>query len=165
MNLEGVMETLARLDNAQEAVENAMTEAFAYAGEYAVAGIRTGNMSQWNDQTGNLRSSVGYSVVIESGFDTVMRGSDGSEAGKLLCEQLAREYASHPYALIIVAGMDYAVYVEAIENKVVLAGGQLWLEGNIGKILQSKVCDIHCNAGRKSQHFLYGITHYPTALP
>lgn len=145
MNLDGVMETLARLDNAQEAVENAMTEAFAYAGEYAVAGIRMGNMSQWNDQTGNLRSSVGYSVVrkgqvvIESGFDTVMRGSDGSETGKLVCEQLAREYASHPYALIIVAGMDYAVYVEAIENKVVLAGGQLWLEGNIGKILQSKV--------------------------
>lgn len=145
MSLKGFMETIALFDNAQGAVEDAMTEAFAYAGEYAVAGIRTGSMSQWNDQTGNLRSSIGYSVVrkgqvsIESGFETVKGGSDGSETGKILCEQLAREYASYPYALIIVAGMDYAVYVEALENKVVLAGGQLWLEGNIGKILQSKV--------------------------
>lgn len=145
MSLKGAMETLSRLDNAQEAVEDAMTEAFAYAGEYAVAGIRKGSMSQWNDQTGNLRSSVGYSVVkkghvvVESGFDTVMGGSDGSATGNRLCDQLASEYSSYPYALIVVAGMEYAVYVEAIENKVVLAGGQLWLEGNIGKILQSKV--------------------------
>lgn len=145
MTLEGVHATLARMSMAQEEIENAMTQAFAYAGEYAVAGIRMGSMSKWNDQTGNLRSSVGYSVVkrghvvIESGFDTVKRGFDGSETGKRLIEQLAAEYSSYPYVLIIVAGMDYAVYVEAIDNKVVLAGGQLWVESNIAKILQARI--------------------------
>lgn len=145
MTLEGVHSTFARIRMAQEEIENAMTQAFAYAGEYAVAGIRRGSMSKWNDQTGNLRSSVGYSVVkkgqvvIESGFDTVMRGSDGSKTGKRLIDQLAAEYSSYPYVLIIVAGMDYAVYVEAIENKVVLAGGQLWVEDNIARILQARI--------------------------
>lgn len=145
MTLEGVHATLARMSMAQEEIENAMTQAFAYAGEYAVAGIRMGSMSKWNDQTGNLRSSVGYSVVkrghvvIESEFDTVKRGFDGSETGKRLIEQLAAEYSSYPYVLIIVAGMDYAVYVEAIDNKVVLAGGQLWVESNIAKILQARI--------------------------
>lgn len=145
MTLQGVAATLARIERAREGVDNAILEAFAYAGEYAVRGIRTGEMSKWNDQTGNLRSSVGYSVVrkgsvvIESGFDTVLGGAEGSATGKRLINQLAHEYSGYPYVLIIVAGMEYAVYVEAIENKVVLAGGQLWTENNIGKILQGRV--------------------------
>lgn len=145
MSLKGVTATLARIDKAQEDIDNSILEAFAYTGGYAVRGIRTGDMSKWNDQTGNLRSSVGYSVVrkgsvvIESGFDTVLGGAVGSNTGKRLIEQLAHEYSQYPYVLIIVAGMEYAVYVEAIENKVVLAGGQLWVENNIGKILQGRV--------------------------
>lgn len=145
MSLKGVTATLARIGKAQEDIDNSILEAFAYTGEYAVRGIRTGDMSKWNDRTGNLRSSIGYSVVrkghvvMESGFEVVAGGNEGSATGRQLMRQLAAEYSQYPYVLIIVAGMEYAVYVEAIENKVVLAGGQLWAENNIGKILQGRV--------------------------
>lgn len=145
MTLEGVRATLARMDSAREALDDATLDAFAYAGEYAVRGIRTGDMSEWNDQTGNLRSSVGCcvarkgSVVTESGFGTVLGGAEGSDTGKGLAYQLAHEYSQYPYVLIVVAGMKYSVYVEAARGKVVLAGGQLWAENNIGKILQGRI--------------------------
>ena len=40
-----------------------------------------------------------------------------------------------------------------------------WYRNRRWKILQWKVCNLHCDAGRKSQHFLYGFAYNPTALP
>jgi hypothetical protein len=59
-----------------------------------------------------------------------------------LCERLASEYASFRFALVIVAGEDYAAYVEAIESKVVLAGGQLYIEGNIERMLTERIAKV-----------------------
>ena len=42
-----------------------------------------------------------------------------------MISQLASEY-SNTYALVVVAGMNYADYVEALENKDVLASTELW---------------------------------------
>lgn len=145
MTLSGVQSALARMNLARDAADAAITEAFCYGGEYAVRGIRTGGMSGWNDQTGNLRSSIGYVVmsggrtVGVSGFEAVGGGAEGSSEGKRVAARLAREYSQYPHALIVVAGMEYAAYVEAIDGKVVLAGGQLWLEGNIGKVVRSRI--------------------------
>lgn len=145
MTVQGADAVCRRLDKAGETVSSAILTAFAYAGELAVKGIRTREFSSWEDQSGNLRSSIGYAVaqngrvVIMSGFDVVAGGKEGAANGKKMTAELAREYAQHPFVLIVVAGMEYAVYVEAMENKVVLAGGQLWLENNIGKILQREV--------------------------
>ena len=145
MTMKGVKATLAMLDRAEAGMEEAMIEAFAYVGEYVVAGIRKGDMSTWNDQTHNLRSSIGYGVaknghiVLESSFGVVSGGAEGSTTGKGLLEKLTTDYSKYRYVLVVVAGMDYAVYVEAMENKVVLAGGQLWAENNVTKILQSRV--------------------------
>lgn len=161
MTMNGALETLRRLEKAGDALDAALTEAFALAGEYAVRGIRTGEMSSWNDQTGNLRSSIGYAVCSKgrierrvtdaaaqqqptepSARDAALKGS-AQNHGKAMAEKaiadLAGEYSSYPHVLIIVAGMSYAVYVEAIESKVVLAGARLWLDNNIGKILQARV--------------------------
>ena len=145
MTLKGVRSTLARLEEAGKAVDDSITEALAYAGEYTVAGIRSGSMSNWIDRTGNLRSSIGYSIsrkgniIAQSGFEVVSGGMEGSGAGKQLSQELAQQYSQYPFALIIVAGMNYAVYVEAIESKSVLSGGQLWVENNIGKIVEARV--------------------------
>lgn len=145
MTLDGVQSTLARMNLARKAADAAITDAFCYGGEYAVRGIRTGAMSGWDDQSGNLRSSVGYIVmsggrtVVESGFDAVGGGTEGSSEGKRVSGLLAREYSQSPHVLIVVAGMEYAAYVEAVDGKVVLAGGQLWLEGNIGKVVEARV--------------------------
>ncbi|MEG2771981.1 MAG: hypothetical protein RR960_06530 [Alistipes sp.] len=87
--------------------------------------------ASWFDHTGNLRSSIGYVVVCNgqivnlSGFDQVLQGSEGSTTGRGLAERLARSYKTG-YALIVVAGMNYAAYVEAMENKCVLVSAELF---------------------------------------
>lgn len=72
----------------------------------------------YKNQTGNLRSSTGYVVVRDgrivrqSDFEAIQGGTDGSKRGKEYAEKLAKNYPKG-YALIIVAGMDYAAYVSA----------------------------------------------------
>lgn len=136
---------LAKLTKAEKAVDEAVVEAFAEAGTLAVNGIRSGEMSNWQDDTGALRSSIGFVVchkgriIKSSGFDTVLNGAEGSEKGRKLCETLAVEYSRYNFVLIVVAGEEYAVYVEAVESRVVLAGGQLFIEKNIIRMLQDKI--------------------------
>lgn len=145
MTVKGAGAVSAGMRKVAVATDKAMVTAFSFAGEHAVTGIRTRAMSSWEDQSSNLRSSIGYavirkgSIVIMSGFEVVAGGKDGSARGKRMTAELAQEYSQYPYALIVVAGMEYAVYVEAMDNKVVLAGGQLWLENNIREILRKEV--------------------------
>lgn len=84
----------------------------------------------WYDQTGNLRSSIGYVIVMEgrivsmSDFKQVKNGTQGPVEGKALAKKLASNYKTG-FALIVVAGMHYAAYVEAMDNKVVLTSAEL----------------------------------------
>lgn len=104
--------------------------ALQYVGETVVNNIREGKTSDWNDQTGNLRSSIGYIISVdgvpvkESPFTVVKDGQEGSEEGAAYARYRASLYP-RGIALIIVAGMEYATYVEAMENKVVLAGAEI----------------------------------------
>ena len=109
-----------------------MINAFAKLGEECVARIRDRSEEEsWIDHTANLRSSIGYAVydhgsrTIESAFATVGRGSEGSEEGKKMVKEIADEY-SKVFALVVVAAMNYADFVEANENKDVLASTELW---------------------------------------
>lgn len=101
---------------------------------------RSGEES-WFDQTGNLRSSIGYAIYsygkkqIESAFDSVLGGQEGSGKGKKMVEDLAKRY-SDTYALVVVAAMEYAEYVEAIESKDVLASTEIWAKGEVGRYLK-----------------------------
>lgn len=117
-----------------------------YLGLRAVRYIRGRTAEEsWMDQTGNLRSSIGYIVVRDGeirergGFETVggpRRGTapaDGSREGMGYAERLAADYPSG-YALIVVAGMEYAAYVEAMDNKDVLAGGEIFLKREVRKL-------------------------------
>lgn len=85
----------------------------------------------WIDHTGNLRSSIGFAVYeqgskyMESAFSQVLSGTDGSVKGKKMINDLAKEY-SRVYALVVVAGMEYAGEVEALESKDVLASTKIW---------------------------------------
>lgn len=130
---------------ANEIVRSAIEDVYAEAGIYVVYSIRSGQMSNWDDDTGNLRSSIGWAVcrkgriVRKSRFGVVLNGSDGAAKGIALIERLASEYAHYDMALFIVAGEEYAVYVEAIDNKVVLAGGQLYIEKNITRRLKERI--------------------------
>lgn len=130
------------LYKAFEILKNEISMCLAKLGEECIAKIRDRSCEEsWYDQTGNLRSSIGYAVydhgvkLLQSAFRTVLQGSEGSSEGQKMISQLGKEYAS-TYALVVVAGMNYADHVEALENKDVLASTELWAKGVINARLE-----------------------------
>lgn len=125
-----------------ERVERLTIRALSYLGEQCVNRVRdrSGDKS-WYDQSGNLRSSVGYviahngSIIRYSDFNQVKQGSEGVKTGKDLAEELVKRY-SNDYVLVVVAGMNYAEHVEAMENKDVLASTELWATSQVPKMLE-----------------------------
>lgn len=120
------------LKSAIEILRKEIIIAFSKLGEEAVARIRDRSAEEsWIDHTSNLRSSTGYAVydhglkVIESAFSTLGFGGEGSAEGKKMVRKLAQEY-SKVIALVVIAAMNYADFVEAKENKDVLASTELW---------------------------------------
>lgn len=116
--------------------------ALSYLGEKCVIEARDRSPEEsWIDRTGNLRSSIGYiiasggEIIKYSDFAVVKNGSDGPEAGKALAEEIAKKYRSG-YALVVVAGMNYAEYVEAMDNKVVLVSAELFARQQLPSMMQ-----------------------------
>lgn len=125
-----------------ERVERLTIRALSKLGEQCVTKIRdrAGDKS-WYDQTGNLRSSVGYviahnkNIIQYSSFNQVKQGSEGVKTGKDLAKELAKRYSNN-YVLIVVAGMNYAEFVEAMDNKDVLASTELWAREQVPLMLE-----------------------------
>lgn len=133
----------ARMTTQMSAVEQFMQKAtdimfseiktaLAKLGEECVVRVRDRSAKEsWIDRTGNLRSSVGYAIYdhgrkfIESAFAIVKDGGEGQSAGKDMIGSLANQY-SNVFALVVVAAMNYADFVESLENKDVLASTELW---------------------------------------
>jgi hypothetical protein len=124
-----------------ERVEMLTIRALAYLGEKCVIeAMDRPQEASWFDQSGNLRSSIGY-VIVHNGkiikyseFNQVKQGTDGIKEGKELAKELAKQYTSG-YALIVVAGMNYAELVEAMDNKNVLASAELFARGELPKMM------------------------------
>lgn len=117
-------------------IDALVTRKLTVLGEECVKRVRDRSASEsWIDHTGNLRSSIGYSVIskgkpIKTGGFNRTSAPDGSGAegiieGKSYIEQVMRFYYQD-YALVVVAGMNYADEVEALDNKDVLASTELW---------------------------------------
>lgn len=130
------------LYKAFEILQNEITKSLSKLGVECIAKIRDRSKEEsWIDHTGNLRSSIGYAVYdygvkqIESAFQTVRNGTEGSTEGRKMISQLGSEY-SNAYALVVVAGMNYASHVEALENKDVLASTEIWAKGVINARLE-----------------------------
>lgn len=111
-------------------------------GEQAVAYARDRSGEEsWYDQTGNLRSSVGYvigkdGVVLgKGGFSQVLSGAEGTSEGQSYAKELAEQMAGK-YFLIVVAGMNYASYVEEMENKDVLASSSLFVQEELPRMVK-----------------------------
>ena len=123
-------------------VERLTIRALSYLGEQCVSRVRNrGGNKSWYAQSGNLRSSVGYviayngSIIQYSDFNQIKQGSEGVTVGKKLAEELVKRYSSD-YVLVIVAGMNYAEYVERKDNKDVLASTELWAIDQVPKMLE-----------------------------
>lgn len=137
------MSEISALIKAEAERVNMLTvRALSYLGELCV--IESKDRPQeasWFDQSGNLRSSIGY-VIVHNGkiikysdFNQVKQGTDGIKEGKELAKELAKQYTSG-YALIVVAGMNYAELVEAMDNKNVLASAELFARGELPNMMK-----------------------------
>ena len=102
----------------------------------------------YNDITGNLRSSIGYVVLVDgkpvvTGASKQYSGKDGNgEAGPPAAEALLQSLqAKFPWGvvLIVCAGMKYAAYVEAVHHKDVLTSAELKAESLAKKLLNGLI--------------------------
>lgn len=121
-----------------EAIKKAIVYNLCAVGEQVLNAARLTN--SYKDQTGNLRSSIGYVVAVDgeivqmSSFDTVKEGREGSRGGKEYAMQLVRDFP-HGIVLIVVAGMNYASYVSA-KGYDVLDSSELLADKLIPQMLQ-----------------------------
>ena len=98
----------SRIDNA----EQQMIDALKYEGESFVDKAR--KTGTYTDDTGNLRSSIGY-LILKNGnvIDQNFAGnSKGTENARIAAREVAGQYPNG-FALIGVAGMKYAAAVES----------------------------------------------------
>lgn len=123
----------AQCNNNIEQIKSALFDVFAYVGEEAVKTARI--VGNYNNPTGNLRSSINYNVlydgeVVRGGNPEVFQGENGGTgdkgvtASQELLSKLATQY-NKGLVLIVVAGMQYAVYVEDFYKKDVLTTARL----------------------------------------
>ena len=99
----------------------------------------------YQDQTGNLRSSIGYVVlqdgkaIEKGGFAPTERGTkkgkDGQKEGEAFINKVISQYPKG-FVLVVVAGMKYASYVEA-RNYNVLSSSELLAEKEVPKLLKA----------------------------
>lgn len=99
-----------------ERITSALIYNLCAVGEQVLNQARSTN--SYKDQTGNLRSSIGYVVAVDgevvqsSSFEVVKDGADGSRDGKSYALELVKQFPEG-IVLIVVAGMNYASYVSA----------------------------------------------------
>ena len=104
----------------QKRLDNAILLTLKYLGEELVKYAK--DQHSYTDRTGNLTNSIGYAVVRNKHIvHYSATNQPGISADSAL--QAAMEMAngcSSAYSLIIVAGMNYAAYVEAKGYNVIL---------------------------------------------
>lgn len=121
-----------------ERIDQVILEQLQFIGETFVKNARLNG--DYDDQTGNLRSSIGYVILkngeqIDENFETVPPKNVGKKSknkvsGDKKGDQVAREViyeiaqrfsSVQGYVLIVVAGMEYAAAVEAKGRDVLTA--------------------------------------------
>jgi len=114
-----VNEIMAKLGRLAEIVPQAVAEAFQLTLIEISAEAR--ELNTYQDQTSNLRSSIGYGVYIDGQLFTEEYrqagngSSDGSEGQQKARETVEEVAGRYPEGIVgvIVAGEGYALYVES----------------------------------------------------
>lgn len=90
----------------------------------------------YQDQTANLKNSIG-GVVLKDGIPIQYSGfsGEGGEEGKNFINSLISDY-SNGYVILIVAGMEYATYVENYHQLNVLKKSELLLPSEMDKMFK-----------------------------
>ena len=108
-----IPEVVSRLKNYEKKMTEELVVALVEAGKKIIEIAKDSHT--YKNRTGNLEASTGFGVVIKGklighgGFDSSFHGGD---VGLDKLEQLVSEVDSEESAIIVVAGMEYAAYVE-----------------------------------------------------
>ena len=125
----------AYLEGKVKAIEAEIVRRMQYLGEQCINHARA--LNTYKDQTGNLRSSIGYLIVV-NGSIVNTGGFKGSNEGAVNGNNFAREIAltsPNGFVLIVVAGMNYAKYVET-RGFDVLTSAELIAKTELPKIIK-----------------------------
>lgn len=129
-----------RFDAFLKVVEKRKIERLQYLGELCVKTAREiPAESGFTDQTGNLRSSIGYmvfvnGVAVHEGYEVVKGGTEGAQEGAALARKIGTKYANG-ISLVVTAGMSYAVAVES-RGKDVLTSAEIYAKQELPKMLK-----------------------------
>lgn len=121
-----------------EQIVNAIIYNLQYVGERCLNAAR--EMNSYKDQTGNLRSSLGYVIAIDgkiihqSNFEVVKQGGSGAKRGIKFAKKIVRQFPEG-IVLVVVAGMKYASFVSS-KGYDVLDTAELLADDLVPKVLQ-----------------------------
>lgn len=98
----------------------------------------------FHDQTGNLRSSIGYAVFVDgiavhSAYEQTLEGTFGMIAGQELANKVGS--TTRGVCLVVTAGMNYAVHVESKGRDVITSAEQL-AQRELPRMLESLKANI-----------------------
>ena len=101
-----------RIDRLKVSIEQRIIWTLAMVGEQFVNDARS--TRTYHDQTGNLRSSIGYIIARDGNIlkENIEGKAEGRTQAKKIAEEVLKENKKG-FVLICVAGMEYAVAVES----------------------------------------------------
>ena len=106
-----------KINASVEARLQVIVNTLCYVGEQCIIEARDGGT--YTDQTGNLRSSIGYAVVWDGKvvqrdcIEKIKQGDKGVSDGNEYLSKCIKGRRRKGIVLIVTAGMNYAEYVEA----------------------------------------------------
>jgi len=136
----------SRFEKFLQAIERQQIEKLQYLGELCVKHAKLVPPDVgFTDQTGNLRSSIGYMVfkngiAIHEGYSQTKEGSEGTRAGQRLAKKVGSKY-SKGLVLVVTAGMNYAVHVES-KGHDVLTSAESLARQELPKMIEKMVSNI-----------------------
>lgn len=134
-----------RFDAFLDVVKDEQVSVLQYLGEKCVAHARSIPKEQgFEDQTGNLRSSIGYAVFVDGVavhtlYNEVGGGTIGAKAGQELSAKIGER--TNGVCLVVTAGMNYALYVESRGRDVIASAEQL-AERELPRMLEKLIDNI-----------------------
>lgn len=101
-----------RINRFTVSIEQRIIWTLAMVGENFVNDARS--LRTYKDQTGNLRSSIGYIIARDGNIiqEDIEGKAEGKSQAKKIAEEVLRENKKG-FVLIVIAGMEYAAAVES----------------------------------------------------
>lgn len=108
------------INHSIDMVEEKLYQGLRRIGEESIRIMRETNEKMgrdYQDQTGNLRSSCGYAIAVNGNILQIggfIGTKEGKETGESLARRIAINESANRFCLVLVAGMEYASYVQAM---------------------------------------------------